>query len=494
MRVLVTGGTGVVGRSTVTALIQHGHVVHLFSRHARRDARQWGELVHPIVGNVADPRTLAGAADGCDAVLHLTGIVDEHGAETFERVNVEGTRNVVREAERARVPKFLYVSSLGADRGASAYHQSKRKAEAIVRQFNGSWTVLRIGNVYGPGDEQISMLLRLVRTLPVLPTFGAGDTPIQPIWHDDVAEVLARAVERDDLAGKELEIAGGDVTTQNDLVRRLSRITNREITQLPIPDMLTKLGLKVAGAVGVKVPFSESQLQMLAEGNIVAPGRENALYTQFDMQPTPLDEGLERLASAQEEQLPDGGVGPLRRKRYRADIRAATQTPEQVIEYVKEHFDDLMADFIDTRAEQASKTEIDEGATITLSLPLRGHVQVRVAEVEPRLITLVTLDGHPLSGAVRFLSEDRGPDLRFEVQVYARAAGVVDLLMMRTVGERIEDAAWEELVRSVVQSTFCEAPAGVQIETESLDDEQATRIEEWISDLVIDRKREEAGI
>jgi NADH dehydrogenase len=493
MRILVTGGTGVVGRSAVTALVQRGHVVHLLSRHARRDARLWGDLVHPSVANVTVPGTLRGAAEGCDAVLHLTGIVDEQGGETFERVNVDGTRNVMDEAARAGVAKLIYVSSLGADRGESPYHRSKRRAEAIVRQFPAAWTIVRLANVYGPGDEQISLLLRMVRTLPVLPTIGSGDQPFQPIWHDDAAEALARIVERDDLAGRELELAGNEVTNQNDLVRRLARLTGREVAQVPVPQAIAHLGARLASAVGVDVPFNDSQLRMLAEGNVIAPGRERATVL-LGIEPTSLDRGLEMLATAQDEQLPRAGVGGLRRKRYRADVRGATKTPEQLMEYVLAHFNDLMADLIDTAAEPASRNGVDEGATLTLSLPFRGHVQVRVAEVEPRTMTLVTIQGHPLAGAVRFLAEDRGADLRFEIQVYARAAGVVDLLMMRTLGERLEDAAWREMVRGVVESTYGEAPAGIEVETETLDDDQAERIEEWLDDLVLERKREEAGI
>jgi uncharacterized protein YbjT (DUF2867 family) len=492
MRILVTGGTGVVGQSAVTALVQRGHVVRLLSRHARRNAKQWGDMVHPHVGNVAQPQSLSGAADGCEAVLHLTAIVDEDGTETFERVNVEGTRNVVREAERASVAKFVHVSSLGADTGESPYHRSKRKAEAIVRQFRGGWTIVRIGNVYGPGDEQISLLLRMMRTLPVLPTIGPGDQPFQPIWHDDVAEALARVVERDDLAARDLEVTGPERTTQNDLVRRLARITGREIPQLPVPEALAQLGVRLAAAMGVKVPFNDSQLRMLSEGNVIGIGRENSIFA-LGIEPTPLDRGLELLAGAQAEQLPEHGVGGLRRKRYRADIRGATQTPEQLMNYVREHFFALIGGLIDGGAEAGTPT-VEEGATLTLSLPLRGHVQVRVAEVEPRVLTLVTLKGHPLAGAVRLLTEDRGADLRFEVQVYARAASVMDLLMMRTLGEQLEDAAWREMVESVVASTYCEAPSGVELETETLNDEQSDRIEEWLDDLVMDRKREEVGI
>lgn len=494
MRILVTGGTGVVGRSTVTALLQRGHVVQLLSRHAERDARQWPHGVHPVAGNVADAATIAGAADGCEAVLHLTAIVDEHGRQTFERVNVEGTRNVVREAERAGVGKFVYVSSLGADRGDSPYHQSKRAAEAIVRQFSGSWTVLRPGSVYGPGDEQISLLLRMVRNLPVLPVIGGGDQRFQPVWHEDLAEGIARAVERDDLAGRELDIAGPELTTQHDLAQRLARITGRDTPQVPIPKFVAEWGVRIASAVGIETPLNDSQLRMLSEGNVIANGRENALIGVLGVQPVSLDEGLKRLADAQDEQLPDQGVGPLRRKRFWVDIGGSSRGPEQLMSYVREHFGDLMASVVDTRPEPGANTIVEQDATLTLSLPVRGHIQVRVAEADARVLTLVTLQGHPLAGAVRFLSEARGDDVRFEIQVFDRAAGVIDFLMMRALGERLQDASWHEMVEKVARSSGGSAPAGVQHESENLDDDQAERIEDWIREMVMERKRDEAGV
>jgi uncharacterized protein YbjT (DUF2867 family) len=496
MRILVAGGTGVVGRSTVTALIQHGHVVNLLSRRARRDAEQWpqGAGVHPFPGTVTDVGTIGPAIAGCDVVLHLTAIVDESGNNTFERINVEGTRNVLREAERAGVKRFVYVSSLGADTGRSAYHQSKRKAEAIVRTFNGEWIVVRPGSVFGPGDEQISLLLRMIRTLPTLPVIGDGDQKFQPIWHDDLAELLSRVVERDDLHGKELDVAGGELTSQNDLITRLSKITGRDLPRIPIPELIANVGMRLASAVGLGVAFNDSQLRMLTEGNQVAPGHENALFTQFQMTPTPLDEALRRLAENQQEQLPDDdGVGPLRRKRFWVDVAGSPLTPEDLMMRVRHRFGDLMASFIDTRAEPGAVATIEEDATLTLSLPLRGHIQVRVAEVEPRVVTLITLAGHPMSGAVRFLSETRGQNLRFEIQVFDRAATIIDLVLMRTLGERLQDASWREMVENVARDSGGTL-TGVRQETETLDDEQADQIEEWIRGLVMARKREEAGI
>jgi len=493
MRILVTGGTGVVGRSTVTTLLQRGHVVRLLSRHADRDAEQWPHGVHAVRGNVADAGSIAGAADGCDAVLHLTVIADEHGSQSFDRVNVQGTRNVVTEAERAGARKFVYVSSLGAERGESPYHVSKRQGEAIVRQFRGAWVVVRPGNVYGPGDEQISLLLRMVRALPVVPAVGGGELRFQPIWHEDLAEALAAAIERDDIAGTELDVAGLEVTSQNDLVRRLERITGRSPARVEVPRSIASLGVRLASALGVDVPFNESQMRMLEEGNEIPAGRENAL-ARLGVQPTPLDYGLQRLAEEQDEQLPERGVGPLRRTRYRVDISGAAVTPEGLMERVRARFGELMASFIDTRAEPDADSRLDDDATLTLALPLRGHIQVRVAESNARSITLVTLAGHPLSGAVRFLAEARGDDVRFEIQVFDRAANVVDRLLMLALGERLQDVSWRELAENVVRASGGSAPAGVQRESERLEEGQAERIEDWLRDLVMARRREEAGV
>ena len=172
MRILVTGGTGVIGTETISELLRGGHQVRLLSRHAAEDARQW-KGVEARQGDVSDAASLAQSADGCNAVLHIAGIASDDVSE-LERINVTGTSNMLAEARRAGVGRFVYVSSLGAERGASAYHQSKRKAESLVANSALDWTILRPGNVYGPGDEIISLLLRAVRALPVVPVIDEG--------------------------------------------------------------------------------------------------------------------------------------------------------------------------------------------------------------------------------------------------------------------------------------------------------------------------------
>jgi NADH dehydrogenase len=492
MRVLVTGGTGVIGAGTVTELVRRGHSVVLVSRHAAAVARQWPEGVTPWPGDVARASSLRGAADGCEAVLHVVGIVDESDDATFESVNIQGTANMIAEAERAKVGRFIFVSSLGAPTGESAYHRSKRDAEALVRRFRGAWTICRPGNVYGPGDEQISLLLRMVRSpSPLVPRIGDGDQPIQPLWWEDVANALATVVERPDLAKRELDLAGAERTSQNDLIERLSRITGREVTPVSVPDFLATLGSKVVSLVGWDMSFNEQQVTMLHEGNAIAPGRPNALTEVLRMTPTPLDDGLQQLADLQPEQLPSEGIGALKRKRYWADIEETAHDANSLFALFRTHFNDVLPVYVEAAPEPATSDVIDVGESITISLPMRGHVQVRVAELRQNATTLLTLEGHPLAGAVHFATAPQGKLVRFQVEVFDRAANVLDLIAMRSLGDRLQSQTWTEVVENVVKLSGGRAPEGVRHDSRSLDDEEAERVEKWLEEVAMRRKRAE---
>lgn len=492
MRVLVTGGTGVVGRATVDALLARGHEVRLFSRHAQDDTAEWPHRVEPYPGDVANEVEVRGAADGCDAVVHLTGIVAESPPEvTFENVNVLGTAHLVREAERARVRRFIYVSSLGAEQGTSPYHQSKRRAEEIARTFAGDWLIVRPGNVYGRGDEQISLVLQMVRSLPAVPVIEGGDRPFQPIWAGDAGLALAMAVERDDLANRVLEVAGPDRTTYQDLVRRLARITGRDPMLLPVPVSIASFALRAAGMFGVDVPVDAGQLTMLSEGNVISLPDGNALTAVLGIPGTSLEDGLRLLADSQPESLPEEGVGALKRKRFWADIAGSQLGSEELFQHFVSHFAECTPWHVGVGAEPGTPVVPKLGATLTLSLPIRGNAQIRIVELEPAKMTVVTVAGHPLAGAVRFLAEERAELVRFEIQLYDRASNVVDWVVMNPIGGRLQNATWRETVEHVVNESGGSAFGGIQFESATLDEDQAREVNAWLERLITARHREE---
>lgn len=484
MKILVTGGTGVIGEGAIPELLTRGHSVRLLSRHAEDDATQWPH-VEPFNGNVADAVSIIGAASGCDAILHIAGIVTEDPPEvTFEAVNVGGTRNLVAEAKRAEVRRFVFVSSLGADRGESDYHRSKRAAEQLVESSGLDWTIIRPGSVYGPGDEVISTMLKMVRALPAVPVIDDGKQEFQPIWHEDLAKVLANALERDDVRSQILEAAGVDVTTMNDLLRRFAEITGRSPVRVPVPMALAQLTARFASTV-VPVPVDESKLSMLKEENVV---RGRSATEVLGVTPTPLDRGLRLLADALQETLPEEGFGALEHKRFYADIKGSRYDAVSLMNVFRNRVSEIMP--IEFVAEPGAAERVEKGVTLTGSLPLRGNFQVRVEVADPTHVVFATIEGHPLAGVVEFTSTDLPDGVRFAIDVFARASNVVDWVAVRTFGAAAQNANWRSAVKHMVDMSGGTAE-GVREEKQKLSEEDAAVVEKRVRGIVQDRKRDE---
>ena len=137
MKVAITGATGFVGSHLATRLSSEGHEVVRVARRARRSD---DDLAIASLDNVDE---LAQAFAGCKAVAHCAGINREVGDQTYARVHVAGTRNVVEAARRAGVEKVVLMSFLRArpDCG-SKYHESKWAAEEIVRASGLDYTIV----------------------------------------------------------------------------------------------------------------------------------------------------------------------------------------------------------------------------------------------------------------------------------------------------------------------------------------------------------------
>ena len=108
-----------------------------------------------------------------------------------------------------------------------------------------------------------------------------------------------------------------------------------------------------------------------------------------------------------------------------------------------------------------------------------------------RSAVLATLRGHPLAGAVRFLCEQRGDCVRFEVQIYDRASNPLDWLAMRTVGDTLQSETWNSLVEAMIRESGGIAPRGLETSEKILPEDQAGDVENWIRDLVVSRRRDE---
>jgi len=210
--------------------------------------------------------------------------------------------------------------------------------------------------------------------------------------------------------------------------------------------------------------------------------------------PLTLAEGLGRLVDEMPERLPHEGTGSLELQRYWADIHGSAMGADELFETFRRDFASLPPEgLMEVAPEPGAATRLEMGSTLTMALPLRGNIQVRVMEIAERSMTFVTLRGHPLSGAIRFLAEEPAPGvLRFEIRSYTRPSDVVDLIAMRTVGKVAQKATWLTVVERVAERSGGTAPDGAREETRKLEGDDAEAVERWVEELVMRQKRDAA--
>jgi uncharacterized protein YbjT (DUF2867 family) len=214
MKVLVTGGSGFVGRHLVPRLQSEGFDVVGLSRHGSGTPR--GAAF--ARGDVADRPSIEAALDGVEAVVHLVAIINERGEQTFDRVNVGGTRNVL-DAMRARgVERLVHLSALGTSSDERfPYLRSKWIAEEAVRSSDRTFTILKPSVLHGEGAGFFRPIVWTLRWAPVYPMVAGGKTRFSPMWIDDLSRCVVASL-RGEQTGATLELGGPEVLTFSDIV------------------------------------------------------------------------------------------------------------------------------------------------------------------------------------------------------------------------------------------------------------------------------------
>ena len=293
--VFVTGATGFVGHALLHRLCAAGHIVRcLVRRGSEPDLRGFGAIAR-IEGDILTRRGLEEGMAGCDAVIHLVGIIREQRAAnvTFERVHVEGTRNVLDAAKATGIQRYLHMSALGTRRGAaSRYHQTKWAAEEAVRGSGLAWTIFRPSIIYGRGDGFVTMLASMVRRLPAAPVIGSGRQRLQPIPVDQVAAGFTGALDLPATIKQIYEVGGPQAVTLLELLDLIGQaLGHRRVRKLHVPlgvmSPLTRVLHPLPG-----FPVTPDQLLMLGEDSVCDP---TPFFEMFQLEPVPLATGLERM-------------------------------------------------------------------------------------------------------------------------------------------------------------------------------------------------------
>jgi nucleoside-diphosphate-sugar epimerase len=322
VRVFVTGGTGFIGGAIVRQLRQRGDEVAVLARNRDKAAEAAGLGCEIVAGDLGDERAIHEGMRGCDAVIHAAALyqvgIPAKDRPLMRDANVGGTERVLSAAREEKIPKVVYVSTVGifgntngrvvdesyehpGDGFTSCYEETKWEAHQVAKRMVGEGlpcVIVQPGGVYGPGDtSSIGQLLN---------QFLAGKMPLMPfpelgicLSHvEDVAAGILLALDKGEPG--ETYVLSGPATTAREAIETVASLTGRKAPKHAIPVPLMKAMIPIGPLVGRAMgqPPNLRELISSADGVTFWASYEKA-ERELGYRPRGLEEGMRATLEAE---------------------------------------------------------------------------------------------------------------------------------------------------------------------------------------------------
>jgi uncharacterized protein YbjT (DUF2867 family) len=284
----VFGGTGFLGNRIVCHLRHHEFPVRIASRHP--DVQ-----LQSVAADIHDERSVANALAGAYGAVNAVSLYRERGGETFRSVHVEAAQLVAAQARRAGVERLVHVSGIGADAASpSHYIRMRGEGERAVRAEFADAFIVRPAVMFGPDDAFLSTVLKLLRRLPIYPMFGRGRTRLQPADVEDVAEAVARMMERAETHPTVFEFGGPIPTSYEQLLRAVAHQAGLAPRLIPIPFAIWR-ALAWASEILPGLPLTRNQVELMQIDTVSSPAMPG--FAELGISPHSIEEILQRMLS-----------------------------------------------------------------------------------------------------------------------------------------------------------------------------------------------------
>jgi uncharacterized protein YbjT (DUF2867 family) len=226
--ILITGGTGFIGKALIRHLTEMSYPVRTLIRPSPRSpALPVGVPVEVAVSSLSDERGLRAAMVGVDTVFHLASSERQGARSSLMETEIQGTRVVVQAARDAGVERFFFISHLGADR-ASAFPVLKAKAiaEEFIRRSGMDYTIVRSSVAFGPNDGLTTGIARVLAAVPwIFLVPGDGEILLQPIWVEDLVTSLAWSLNEPETRNRTINLGGPEYLSFRQIVELVMQTT-----------------------------------------------------------------------------------------------------------------------------------------------------------------------------------------------------------------------------------------------------------------------------
>lgn len=296
LMILVTGGTGFIGRNLIKALVESGHKVRILLKPSTTSPNfPKGIPVEVAVSSLSDQRGVRAALKDVNQIFHLAGAERKGSRGDLNQVDVEGTSTLMQAAKETKIDRVYYLSHHGAAR-ASAYPVLKAKAIAEHWIINSGipYTIVRTGSVFGPGDQFTVPLAKLIKISPIFLMPSKGHVLLQPLWIDDLINVLLLIMEDPKAVNRIYSIGGMEPLAYREIVRLIMNKTGIKRYIIPVsPATLRSLSLWI-DQIFPSFPVSIFWLDHLAEDRTA---NLDSLPREFGIMPARFHQHLDYLTT-----------------------------------------------------------------------------------------------------------------------------------------------------------------------------------------------------
>lgn len=244
-KVLITGGTGFVGRHLVKVLRDRAYELHLIVRNLDKAKKLYGDSgKYHLVKDFCDRNSLSSVIESIkpDYVIHLIGIIQEQPSKgiTFEKVHYEYSKCLYEVLAKNPPKKVAHMSALGVDeRAPSKYHITKLKAEKALKEAGIPHVIIRPSFIVGPEQLLFLKLQEILSKTPLIIFPDIRGYYFQPVDVRDVAEAFANALTYRE--NHTFELCGDERKTLKDIVSDFVHLKRKNVLFLPLPKSLLEI-------------------------------------------------------------------------------------------------------------------------------------------------------------------------------------------------------------------------------------------------------------